>query len=75
MTDLEETCYHRLNPFQGFGVQRVFTEDGSLEETISVADHDVVLISKIGAIRSEWEPPRSDGRTARGVRRQIIWAS
>jgi 5-deoxy-glucuronate isomerase len=33
MTYLEETYYHRLNPEQGFGVQRVWTEDGSLDET------------------------------------------
>ena len=31
---------------QGFGIQRVFTEDGSLDETMSVADHDVVLVPK-----------------------------
>ena len=46
MTYLEETYYHRLNPAQGFGVQRVFTEDGSLDETIAVSDHDVVLVPK-----------------------------
>ena len=33
MTYLEETYYHRLNPAQGFGLQRVFTEDGTLDET------------------------------------------
>ncbi len=46
MTYLEETYYHRLNPEQGFGIQRVFTEDGSLDETMSVANHDVVLVPK-----------------------------
>jgi 5-deoxy-glucuronate isomerase len=46
MTYLEETYYHRLNPAQGFGIQRVFTEDGSLDETISVSNHDVVLVPK-----------------------------
>ena len=46
MTYLEETYYHRLNPAQGFAVQRVFTEDGSLDETLSVQDHDVVLVPK-----------------------------
>ena len=46
MTYLEETYYHRLNPAQGFGFQRVFTEDGSLDETMAVADHDVVLVPK-----------------------------
>lgn len=46
MTYLEETYYHRLNPAQGFGFQRVWTEDGSLEETMTVHDHDVVLVPK-----------------------------
>ena len=46
MTYLEETYYHRLNPPQGFGIQRVFTEDGSLDETMAVANHDVVLVPK-----------------------------
>jgi len=46
MTYLEETYYHRLNPAQGFGIQRVWTEDGSLDETMAVADHDVVLVPK-----------------------------
>ena len=46
MTYLEETYYHRLNPSQGFGFQRVFTEDGSLDETMAVADGDVVLVPK-----------------------------
>jgi 5-deoxy-glucuronate isomerase len=46
MTYLEETYYHRLNPSQGFGIQRVWTEDGSLDETMAVADHDVVLVPK-----------------------------
>lgn len=46
MTYLEETYYHRLNPPQGFGFQRVYTEDGSLDETMAVKDHDVVLVPK-----------------------------
>jgi 5-deoxy-glucuronate isomerase len=46
MTYLEETYYHRLNPAQGFGFQRVFTEDGSLDETMAVSNHDVVLVPK-----------------------------
>ncbi|CAN5754474.1 5-deoxy-glucuronate isomerase [soil metagenome] len=46
MTYLEETYYHRLNPARGFGLQRVFTEDGSLDETMAVEDHDVVLVPK-----------------------------
>ena len=46
MTYLEETYYHRLNPQQGYGHQRVFTEDGTLDETMSVSNHDVVLVPK-----------------------------
>lgn len=46
MTYLEETYYHRLNPSQGYGHQRVWTEDGSLDETMSVANHDVVLVPR-----------------------------
>jgi 5-deoxy-glucuronate isomerase len=46
MTYLEETYYHRLNPAQGFGIQRVWTEDGSLDETMAVSDGDVVLVPK-----------------------------
>lgn len=46
MTYLEETYYHRINPAHGFGFQRVFTEDGSLDQSIAVADGDVVLVPK-----------------------------
>ncbi|NNE78875.1 MAG: 5-deoxy-glucuronate isomerase [Silicimonas sp.] len=46
MTYLEETYYHRLNPPQGYAHQRVWTEDGSLDETMSVSDHDVTLVPR-----------------------------
>ncbi len=46
ITYLEETYYHRLAPASGFGVQRVFTEDGTLDETMAVADGDVVLVPR-----------------------------
>lgn len=46
MTYLEETYYHRLDPASGFAFQRVFTEDGSLDESMAVGDHDVVLVPK-----------------------------
>ncbi len=46
MTYLEETYYHRLNPAQGFGIQRVYTEDGALDQTMAVKNHDVVLVPK-----------------------------
>jgi 5-deoxy-glucuronate isomerase len=43
---LEETYYHRLSPPQGFAVQRVYTDDRSLDETIAVGDRDVVLVPR-----------------------------
>lgn len=46
MTYLEETYYHRLNPAQGFGIQRVYAEDGTLDETMAVKDGDVVLVPR-----------------------------
>ncbi|MEN0087809.1 MAG: 5-deoxy-glucuronate isomerase [Pseudomonadota bacterium] len=46
ITYLEETYYHRLDPAQGFGFQRVFTDDGSLDETMAVHDGDVVLVPR-----------------------------
>jgi 5-deoxy-glucuronate isomerase len=46
MTYLEETYYHRLNPAQGFGIQRVYTDDGTLDETMAVRNHDVVLVPR-----------------------------
>ena len=46
LTYLEETYYHRLNPSDCFGLQRVFTDDLSLDETMAPADHDVVLVPR-----------------------------
>ncbi|MGD9966246.1 MAG: 5-deoxy-glucuronate isomerase [Hyphomonadaceae bacterium] len=43
---LEEVYYHRLNPPQGFAFQRVYTDDRSLDETVSVEDGDVVLVPR-----------------------------
>ncbi|WPC76304.1 5-deoxy-glucuronate isomerase [Vibrio porteresiae] len=45
-TYLEETYYHRLNPSQGFCLQRVYTDDLSLDETMAVYDHDVVKVPR-----------------------------
>lgn len=46
ITYLEESYYHRLNPAQGFGIQRVYTDDGTLDETMTVKNHDVVLVPR-----------------------------
>jgi 5-deoxy-glucuronate isomerase len=45
-TALEETYYHRLNPPQGFAIQRVYTDDRSIDETIAVEDGDVVMVPR-----------------------------
>ncbi|MDR6998911.1 5-deoxy-glucuronate isomerase [Neobacillus niacini] len=41
---LEETYYHEMNPQQGFVFQRVYTDDRSLDETMTVEHGDVVLV-------------------------------
>jgi 5-deoxy-glucuronate isomerase len=43
---LEETYYHRVKPPQGFALQRVYTDDRSLDETLAAADGDVVLVPR-----------------------------
>lgn len=43
---LEETYYHRIFPEQGFAFQRVFTDDGALDETMAISSGDVVLVPK-----------------------------
>jgi 5-deoxy-glucuronate isomerase len=43
---LEETYYHRISPPQGFALQRVYTDDGSLDETLVVRDGDTVLVPR-----------------------------
>ena len=46
ITYLEETYYHRLSPPQGFALQRIYTDDRSLDETLAVGDRDVVLVPR-----------------------------
>jgi 5-deoxy-glucuronate isomerase len=43
---LEETYYHRLRRPKGFGVQRVYTPDRSLDAVLRVGDGDVVLVPR-----------------------------
>lgn len=45
-TALEETYYHKFNPPQGFGFQRVYTDDRSLDETMCLHDGDVVMVPR-----------------------------
>jgi 5-deoxy-glucuronate isomerase len=43
---LEETYYHRVDPPGGFGLQRVYTEDRTLDASISFGDRDCVLVPR-----------------------------
>ena len=45
-TQLEETYYHRLARPGGFAFQRVYTDDRTLDETMTVEDRDVVLVPR-----------------------------
>lgn len=43
---LEETYYFRVKPEQGFAVQRVYTDDRTLDETLVVKDGEAVLVPR-----------------------------
>jgi 5-deoxy-glucuronate isomerase len=45
-TLLEETYYHRLREPAGFALQRVYTADGQVDETVAVRDGDLVLVPR-----------------------------
>ncbi len=45
-TYLEETYYHRFDPPQGWGMQRVYTDDRTLDECVAPYNHDVVLVPR-----------------------------
>jgi 5-deoxy-glucuronate isomerase len=42
--DLEETYYYRMRDPLGYGFQRLYSLDGSTDETVRVGDGDLVLI-------------------------------
>lgn len=42
----EEAYLFRISPSRGFGMQRVYTDDGSLNESYTVEDGDVVAIPR-----------------------------
>ena len=54
---LEETYYHRLRGGSGFAFQRVYTDDGEIDEGIAVEDGDVVLVPR------GYHPVAGDPRT------------
>jgi 5-deoxy-glucuronate isomerase len=45
-SSLEETYFHRINPPQGYAFQRVYTDDRSLDESMTVENNDVVMVPK-----------------------------
>lgn len=45
-SQLEEIYYYRVKPSEGFAFQRVYTVDGTLDETITAHDRDVVLVPR-----------------------------
>jgi 5-deoxy-glucuronate isomerase len=42
--DLEEIYYYRIDKPEGYAIQKVYTRDGSIDETITVRDGELVLI-------------------------------
>jgi 5-deoxy-glucuronate isomerase len=45
-SQLEETYYHRFKPPQGFAMQRIYTDDRSLDVAVPVEDGDVSLVPR-----------------------------
>lgn len=43
---LEETYYYKIEPEHGFAIQRVYTDDRSLDETLAVKNGDAVLVPR-----------------------------
>ena len=43
-SNLEEAYFFRVDPPQGFGVIRIYTDDRKIDETYSVENNDLVLI-------------------------------
>jgi 5-deoxy-glucuronate isomerase len=43
---MEEIYLFKIHPKDGFGLQRIYTEDNSIDEAIVIEDNDIVLIPK-----------------------------
>jgi 5-deoxy-glucuronate isomerase len=57
-SELEETYYHRIAPAHGFALQRVYTEDRTLDDTVAFGDRDCVLVP--GGYHTVSAPPGYD---------------
>ena len=42
--DMEEIYYFRFDKPQGFGIQKIYTDSRSIDETLTITDHDTVMI-------------------------------
>ena len=42
--DMEEIYFFRFDPKQGYGIQKIYTDDRSLDETYTVEENDTTLI-------------------------------
>lgn len=45
-SQLEEAYYYRHNPEQGFAIQRIYTDDRSLDTVVVPHDRDIVLVAR-----------------------------
>lgn len=44
--DMEETYFFRFNPSQGYGIQKIYTDDKSIDFTCTVKQNDTTLIPR-----------------------------
>ena len=44
--NMEETYFYLFDPAQGFGIQKVYQPDGSIDETYTVKNYDTVAIAE-----------------------------
>ena len=44
--DMEELYFFRFNPEQGYGIQKIYTDDGSIDFTCTVKQNDTTLIPR-----------------------------
>ncbi|MFN0086025.1 MAG: 5-deoxy-glucuronate isomerase [Blastocatellia bacterium] len=42
--DLEEIYYYKIDPPEGYAIQKVYTADGRIDETMTVRDGELVLV-------------------------------
>lgn len=44
--NMEEVYFFRVKPSQGFAMQKIYTDDGSIDETYTIGNNDVTLLPK-----------------------------